>query len=411
MANQFLNVSWISSEVLRLLVNFLTVAEYFNTDYDKDFKQDFAVGSQVQVKFPQSFTIRDGLGYQPQGINRISTTVNLDQIFGIDFEWDDYEKAVKTERSESEIREQYLQPAAAQIAQEIDSRAAKWAYQNSNNVLGALGTDPTTVATYYNTRQRMKELACPPGKRAMCISSSMMSVFGQNITTFFQPADELSQMFKEGALGRAAGFDWYESNSLFAHTAGTWAGAVTVNGASQSGTTLTCTFTAADTLKKGDKFSIANVNQVNPRTRRIPGKTQVKHFVASADLTAVGGGTDVVNFLPAIFGPGSQYQNVDALPANSAALTLWPGTASPNGKSGTVGLALSKFAYALVGAKFYEPKSVEAAKSMRDPQTGIPLRFVKAWDPVRSMQIHRFDTCIGFGNLYQDNGAACVVGA
>jgi hypothetical protein len=40
-------------------------------------------------------------------------------------------------------------------------------------------------------------------------------------------------------------------------------------------------------------------------------------------------------------GPGSQYQNVDALPANSAAITAWPGTSSPSGVTGTVSLALS----------------------------------------------------------------------
>jgi hypothetical protein len=409
--NQFLNTNWVSMEVLRLLTNFLTVAEYFNRDYDKDFKQEFAVGSQVTVKFPQRFLVVDGMGYQPQAINRIATTVNLDQWLQVPFEYDDYEKAVKLERSEAELRENYYEPAAAALSQEIDSRAAKFAYQNSNNVVGALGTDPTSVATYYNARRRMKELACPPGKRALCISSSMMSTFGQNITTFFQPADELSSMFKEGALGRAAGFDWYESNSLFTHTAGTWAGAVTVNGANQSGTSLTITATAADTFKKGDKFSVANVNQVNPMTRRLPGPTQVKHFTLTQDLTAAGGGVDVINFLPAIYGPGSQYQNVDALPANAAALTLWPGTGSPNAKAGTVGLALSKAAYALVGAKLYLPKAVEDRGQASDKQTGLSIRFVKAWDPVRSLAIHRWDMLLGFGSLYQDNGAVCVVGA
>lgn len=397
-------------EVLRLLVNFLTIAEYFNMNYDKDFEKDFAVGASVQVKFPQQFTIRDGLGYSPQGINRISTTVNLDQIFGIDFEWDDYEAAVKAERSQSEIREQYLEPAAAQLAQEIDSRAALWAKNNASNVVGALGTDPTGVATYYNARQRMMEKACPPGTRSMCISSSMMSVFGQNITTFFNPTDELSKMFKQGALGKAAGFDWYESNSLYQHTAGHWAGAVTVTGASQSGTSLAITGTAGDTIKQGDKFSIANVNAVNPRTRRVAGKTTVMNFTATQDYTLTSG-PDTISILPAIYGPGTQYQNVDALPADAAALTLWPGTGSPNDKVGTVGLALSKFAFALVGAKLYEPKSVEVATAKRDPKTGIPVRFVKAWDPVRSMQVNRFDTVIGFGNLYQDNGVVCVAGA
>lgn len=413
MANLFLDTNWISMEVLRLLVNKLTVAEYFNTAWDKDFKQEFAVGSSIQVKFPQKFTIRNGLGYAPQGINRIATTINLDQPFGLDFEWDDYEKAVKAERSESEIKEQYLEPAAAQLAQEVDSRCAQFAYQNASNIApgAVLGTDPTSVVAYYGARRRMMEKAAPPGKRCMLISSSMMANFGANITTFFHPADELTSMFKDGSLGRAAGFDWYESNSLYSHTAGTWGGAVTVNGAGQSGTSLTITATAADTFNVGDKFSLANVNAVNPMTRRTAGPLSAQQFTVTQALVAAGGGVDVLNFLPAIYGPGSQYQNVDALPANAAALTLWPGTAAPNGKVGTVGLALTKYAFALVGAKLYSPKAVEVVSQKQDPQTGLAVRFVKAWDPVRSMQIHRFDMVIGQGNLYQDNGAVTVPGA
>lgn len=412
MANNFLNVSWISPEVLRLLVNFLTIAEYFNMDYDKDFKKDFAVGETIQVKFPQRFIPTDGMGYAPQGINRIATTVSLDQWIQVAFEIDDLEAALKLERSKEEIREQYLEPLAAAFAQEIDTRAAKFAYQNANNVVGVLGTDPTGVSTYYNARRRLKELACPPGRRALCISSSMMSTFGQNITTFFNPPDELSAMFKEGALGRAAGFDWYESNSLFQHTAGTWAGAITVSGGGQSGTAIVITATAGDTFKTGDKITLAAVNQVNPMTRRIPGPAQLKQFTITQDLTAVGGaGADTINILPSIFGPGSQYQNVDALPAGGAALTLWPGTGSPNGKVGTVGLAISKFAFALVGGKLFMPKSTEIAEGKSDPKTGLSWRFVKAWDPVRSMQIQRADMLLGFGNLFQDNGACTVVGA
>jgi hypothetical protein len=408
MANQFLNTSWISMEVLRLLTNFLTVAEYFNTDWDKDFKQEFAPGASITVKFPQRFTIRNGLGYSPQGINRISTTISLDQIFGADFEWDDYEKAVKAERSEAEIRREYLNPAALQLAQETDSRAAQFAYQNCSNVVGVLGVDPTTVNTYYAARQSLMELSCPPGERAVCISSSAMKNFGANITTFFHPGDEIKSMFKEGFLGRAAGADWYESNSLYAHTAGTFANAVTVNGAGQTGTSITVNATAGDSVAKGDKISIINVNQVNPMTRRIPGAKKAKMFTVTQALTFVGGGTDVIQVLPAIFPPGSQYQNVDATPANAAAVTLWPGTPAPNGVTGTVGMMLSRYAFALVGAKLYSPKAVEVISQRQDEQTGIAVRFVRAWDPVRSMNINRWDMAIGFGNLYQDNAAVAI---
>ncbi len=413
MANQFLDTNWVSMDILRLLLNDLTVAEYFNFDWEGDFKQDFAVGASITIKFPQTFTIRDGLGYTPQGIQRVATTLSIDQPFGIDFEWDDYENAIKAERSEEEIREQYLDPAGAQLAQEIDSRAALWAKNNSSNVVGVLGTDATAVNTYYQARRRLKEKAVPRGKKCFIWSSSMMQSLGQNITTLFQPGDEIAHAFKEGYLGRLAGFDVFESNSLWSHTAGTWAGSVTVNGANQSGTALSITCTAGDTLNQGDKFSIANVNAVNPRTRRIAGPATAQNFTVTANFVGLGGGNaaDVVQILPAIYAPGSQYQNVDSLPANGAALTLWPGTSSPNGKVGTVGVALSKLAFAAAGMKLYKPKAVEMASATQDEQTGIPVRMVLAWDPVRSMQVHRMDTVIGFGNLYQDNGGLTIAGA
>jgi P22 coat protein - gene protein 5 len=410
MANQFLNTSWVSMKILRLLVNMLEVADSFNRDWQRDFNKEFAPGSQISVKFPQRLTVSDGMGYSPQAINRLSTPVNLDQWLQIAFEWDDYEAAVNLERSEAELTENYFTPAAEAMAQEWDSRCALFAYQNASNVVGALGTDPTSILTYYQARQRMQEKACPPGERSMNISSSMMATLGNAITAIFHPADELTRMWKKGSIGTLAGFNFFESNSLYSHTAGTWAGTVSVTGAGQSGATLIITGTSGDTIKKGDKFNIASVNQTNPMTRRIPGKAALMQFTAIAAYTLTGG-ADTIGMLPAIYGPGSQYQNVDALPANAAALTLWPGTTSPNGKVGTVGLALSKFAFAFVGSKLYVPSAVEKAGFAFDNRTQIGVRKVKAWDPVRSMQVNRLDSLGGFGNLYQDNGAVCVAGA
>jgi P22 coat protein - gene protein 5 len=207
---------------------------------------------------------------------------------------------------------------------------------------------------------------------------------------------------------------FYESQSLQSQTAGTWSGAgglPTINGSNQSGTQLTVNFNAGDTLNVGDKFSIANVNLVNPMTRRIPGHANNKVFTVTVALTAAGGGGDVINFLPPIYGPGSQYQNVDNLPVNAAALTLWPGTTSPNGKVGTVGLGLTRQAFAIVGAKLYVPKAVEESGAAQDPDTGLSVRKVRAWDPVRSVQVNRMDSLFGLGDLYQDNGAVCVAGS
>ena len=292
-----------------------------------------------------------------QAISRLSETPVTLSISGCKLRsrWDDYEAAVKLERSEAELAENYFEPAAEAMSQEWDSRAALFAKNNASNVTGILGTDPTTIATYYTARQVMEENACPPGNmRWMNISaSSMMATSrGPTIQNSIHPDDkEITRMFKKGTIGTLAGFRFFESNSLYSHTAGTWAGVVKVVGANQSGSSLIISGTANDTIKQGDKFNIALVNKVNPMTYRIAGKATLKTFTSTQDYTLTGG-SDTINILPAIYGPGSQYQNVDALPADQAALTLWPGTASPNGKVGTVGLALSKLMLsAFVGAK------------------------------------------------------------
>jgi hypothetical protein len=217
-------------------------------------------------------------------------------------------------------------------------------------------------------------------------------------------------MWKQGTIGQLAAFEFFESNSIWTHTAGTWAGVVKVIGSGQSGASLVIQGTAGDTINPGDKFNIAAVNMVNPMTRRSAGPLTLRTFTCPAGFTLTGG-SDTINILPPIFGPGSQYQNVDALPLTNAALTLWPGTTTPNGKAGTVGLALSREAFALVGGKLYLPKAVESAAQQQDPDSGIAIRKVIAWDPVRSMQVNRYDSLIGFGNLYQQNGAVAVLGA
>lgn len=399
-------------EILRLLVNKLVVSEYFNRNWEKDFNKEFAPGSSIQIKFPQRFQTVDGMGYAPQGINRISTTVSLDTWIQVPFEWDDYERAVKLERSEQELRENYWEPAGAAIAQSIDSKAANFARLNTSNFVGVLGTDPTTVAAYYQARAVLEKEACMPGKRCMLISTNMMVSIGSNITNVFHPSDEITRQWKQGTIGTLAAFQFFESNSLWSHTAGTWAGIVKVVGSGQSGASLVIQGTAGDTINPGDKFSINAVNMTNPMTYRSAGPLTPRTFTYPGPAPMVlTGGSDTIPILPPIYGPGSQYQNVDALPLNNAALTLWPGTTAPNGKTGTIGLGLSREAFALVGGKLYLPKAVESAAQQQDPDSGIAVRKVIAWDPVRSMQVNRYDSLIGFGNLYQQNGAVAVLGA
>lgn len=409
MANIFQVVDWIGMKALADLINKSQIAPFFNTDYNKEFTQEFAIGEAVRVKLPQRYLITNGLQYQPQPINRKYNTIVIGQPFGVHFQWDDIEAALRVERSKEEVYDQYVRPAVLQIAAEMDSRCSQFAYQNTNNISGVLATTPTAMNTYTHARTLLNVNAATPGERGMIVSPAMMETIIQNTNTIFNPTSEISRQYREGSVGKAGGFDWYESNQLFTHTAGSWT-TPTVNGANQSGSSLKVNLTASDVVNQGDVFAITasnKVNNVNPVTRRSTGEQ--KYFVVTQGFTAAGGGNDTLQISPPIIGPGDQYQTVDALPLNSATITLFPGTSSPNGKVGVQGLALNRDAFALVGVKLELPKAVEYAVQKRDPVTGLSIRIVKAWDPVHGMMTHRIETVIGLGPLYPDNCSVRVL--
>jgi hypothetical protein len=396
-------------ESLRILVNQLKVAGYMNTDYNKEFTREFAVGETVRVKLPQRFKTRAGLGYNPQALDRQYTTVTCNQIFGVDFEWDSVEKALKMERGEEAIRSEYLKPAMAAIANDIDSRAALFAYQNTNNIVGILGTNPTSMTTFEQARERMVNLACPPGKKTLTVVPQVNTSMVPSLASFLNPSRQISDQYLEGFLGKLSGFDVWEDVNLYQHTAGTagTAAAITISGAQAGGSTITITGTAGETFLTGDVISIDDVRMVNPQSRRIVG-AEDKQFVVTQDLTLTGG-VDTLNISPAIVGPGlypaGQYQNVNALPLTTAVVTLFPGTPAPQGLTGTQNLALHRDAFAMVGVKLEVPKAVEMSSQQRDPETGIAVRFVRMFDPVQSRMINRFDVLMGFGSLYADSCA------
>lgn len=414
MANSFEFADWITLESMRRLTNKLVVAQFANTSYSNDYTQEFPIGETLRVKLPWRPVIRNGLGYNPQAIARIHTDITVDQIFGIDFEWDSAEKALSMERGEERVTEEYINPCMDKIAQEIDSRFALYAYQHTSNAVGVLGTDPTSFATFGAVRQRMIEQAAPTsGKKGIVIPPAVNTSMVSASTALFNPANTISKAFHEGYLGRNAGFDWEESMSLYSHTAGTWAGTVEILTAPVDGaTTLSLTVTAADTFKKGDIVNIALVKPVNPMTGRTYGSA-LKQFVVTADVTVPAATvTATLPISPAIYGPGSPYQNVNVLPLAGADLTLFPGTGTPNGKVGISGLALTKDAFAMVGVKMELPKQgAEIARQSRDPETGIAVRFIRQFDPVQSKMINRFDVLLGFGSLYPDNAAVRILGA
>jgi hypothetical protein len=412
-ANQFTNTQWVAMEALRLLTNPLEIAPYFNTDYNSELTKEFPVGTSFQVPFPKQFIASNSLAYTPQPIIDRLTTVTVDQVSSVHFDYDSIEAALKMPRGRERISDLILKPAMATIRQDIDLRCSRYAYLNTPNIVGVLGTNPTTFdAVYGAAGQRMQELGAWTGDKAAFLSPSVTRALRASAVSQFNPVEDVSKMFRKGIIGEANGFDTYASMSLFPHTAGTWAGVVEVLAAGQSGATLSLTATTGDTFNPGDVFHIAGVFEVNPMTRLSTGT--LKQFTVGGVVPIVAAANAAtVPIIPAIIGPGSPYQNVSALPAAGADLTLFPGTASPNGKSGTQNLLMGRNAFALVAVRLQNPTegSVEMVSQARDPRTGVSVAFVRAFDAILRRWINRFDTLYGFGPFYNDRAAVRLVAA
>lgn len=415
--NEFLTTDWLSMKALRLLLNRTPVAKMFNDNWNSEFQKAFSPGETIRVEYPPLWDIRSGLGFTPQAVQEIFTTITCDQLFGIDFQMDDVEIALKMERDDTRQNDFYMKGPMKKIGQEWDTRAALFANIYSNNIVGVLGTNPSSFAAYSAAAEQILfEMAGVDGTQdqdELCqfISPGVNTSLISGMAATFNPQQEVSNQFRKSDIGTVASARTVRTMSLARHTNGTVAGAFSVAGAGQSGSSLTVNLTAGDTVTRGTKIGIANVYPTNPMTRATATTGRTFIFTVTQDLTAVGGGADVLQISPPIYGPASPFQNISALPANSATLTVTPGTSSPNAKTGMVGLMLQRDAFARVNVALSLPKGVEIAKQSRDDQTGFGMRFTRAWDAFQSRHINRWDTLGGFGVLYPNNCSVALLGA
>lgn len=412
MAHNFTKVEWVAMETLRQLKHRSEVFSAMTHKHDEEFKKDFAVGDTVRVKMPYRATIREGMSYSPQNVDRITTDVKADTVIGSDIEWGTIDKLLNMERGKEAVKREYIDKLAAKLSAAADIRAARFAYRNTGNITGLLGTNPTTFdATSAAARQRFMELDSMQDDKAIFVPSAVMrSIKGgtDGNLSRFGPVEEIKRLYKQGIIGMADGFEWYESNSLVDHTAGTWAGAVSLASAVANGASeLSVTCTSGDTFKEGDVIGIASVFRTNPLTDQVTERTNTMSVVVAQDVTA-SSTTATVPIQEKLYFSGPN-QNINAQPAASAVLTLFPGTTSPNGKSGKQGLAFVKDAFAAISLPLPMPKNEEEGRQFTDPDTGITLSIITSFDFDERKWKTRVDMLIGFGRLHAETGSMRIL--
>ena len=265
------------------MTNKLVISESFNTSFNKLFTQSYAAGAMgdtVRVPYPRQYIpgTQNNLGYEPQPMVDRHTFVTIDQISKVHFEYDVIDRALRMQDYQGALDEDIIKPSAITMAQDIEDRCAFYAYQHTPNIVGILGTNPATFdASFSASYERFINLGGGTGPRRAVIGTGIQRALTAVELALFLPDTEFNRVMKEGSLGRASTFDTFVSPSLYRHTAGTWAGAVTVsvapavpvpgtapNGGVAGITSIVVACTNGDTFKKGDVFNLLGRQRGQP---------------------------------------------------------------------------------------------------------------------------------------------------
>ena len=395
MANQLLTISMITRESARVLVNNLGFAKKVNREYDDQFAVKGAkIGNTLNIRKPPRYIGRTGDALAIEDATETSVPLVLTTKFGVDLAFSMTDLVLSIEN----FSKRFIKPAIAKIANKIDFDGTLL-YQSVYNTIGTPGTVPNQALTYLQVNQRLSEEAAPFEDRNICITPAMNATIVDALKGLFQAGDKIREQYNKGMMGTGLGYDgWYLDQNLRTHTVGPLGGSPVVNGAGQTGSSLITngwTAAAANRLKKGDIFTVAGVNAVNPQNQQDTGA--LRQFVVTADTSSDGAGNATIPISPAITVSGP-FQNVTASPANAAAITVL-GAASTKSPQG---LAFHCDAFTLGMADLLLPRGVHAADRISDKQLGVSIRLVEAYDINLDRLPCRTDVLYGYAPVYPE---------
>jgi hypothetical protein len=411
MANTLATPTWVTREVARGYINSIKFIANVNRSYDDQYVQSGAkVGYTVNARIPQRFTVTDGQSLQQQNIFDQTVPITLTNQKNVAFAYSSAQATAELD----DIRERYVAPAAEALANAADVLAYLAVYRDIYSAVGTLGTTPTSFLTYLQAGVKLTDLSTPMEGRVAVLDPLAMINLANTSATLFNPSATISENFKSGQFARdqlGVG-EWYQDQNRPAHTSGTFtASTPIINGAGQTGSTININGWAsgATTLKRGDIFTIAGCNSVNPLSYTSTGRLQ--QFTVTADTSDSAGTTATLPISPSIITSG-QLQTVDSVPVNGNAVTVW--SANPSG--GTLATTTSPQsllyhpdAFVFVMADLVQPGAGARSTTVRSKEYGFAIRMVEQYQIQTDQNPSRLDILIGAATL-QARLACRVVG-
>lgn len=384
MTNTFITTDKVADYALMKFSENATFLKGVNREYDDSFaRKEAKIGDTLRVPVPQHGLVRKGRIADPTPLTTIVRPVTVFGQRGIDVVFNSAEMALDIQ----ELGRRYVDQQIADLVVSIEAEVLLMAIQSTPNQTGPVTTDFTTANALYFAnfaRKLQEDNGAFKGAKEMLLSTSANLRYVDSLKGLFNAQKELDVQYREGYMGRAAGYDWNNSTVMPRQARGTANGAYTVTGAGQSGSSITIG-AGTGTILKGEVVTLG-VNAVHPQTKQNLG--YLRQFVVTADHP---GGAGALQIYPALTPSGSE-QNVVSSPAAAAPVVV-PGTASIDQD---ISLAFVKDAFTFGTVDLPEYPDRPCSRRVFE---GISMRVAQGSDIINDQFIMRFDIMCAFGAL------------
>jgi hypothetical protein len=386
MPNSLLTPTAVTRESLRILHQKLNFVGSINRQYDDSFAKSGAkIGDSLKIRLPNQYVVRSGATLSTQDSEESSVTLQVATQKGVDLNF----TSVDLTLSLDDFSKRIIQPAMNVLAAAIEADAIsmrKDVASQVNNTASAI-----TLAKVLEGRKKMVDNLVPAGDWQALTNTTDSVNLVDALKGLFNDQKEVGAQYREGKMGRTAGFEFSESTHLSTQERGTGTG-YQVTAAPASGATTIAIGGAggSGTIRKGEVITVAGVTRVHPETKVDTGV--LMQFVVTADYA---GGAGNLSVSPALISTGAK-QNVAALATVNANVTIAGAASTPYGQS----LLYHSDAFAFATADLVMPSGVDW--SSRQVFDGISMRIVRQYDINNDKFPCRLDVLYGFKTLRQE---------
>lgn len=400
MANSLLTVNMITREAVELFRNSNAFLMSVDRQFDREFRDSGQkIGQSLRIRLPNDYVVRSGRMLNTQDTTEQSTTLSVATQKGVDISFSSVERTMSLQDYSERVLAPAINNLCGAIAADVMSGAEGVIPNYVARVDGSNNTLSPTSNEWLDAGAILDMNSAPMGRRIVIDHPRTDARTVSSLSGLFNPSQRITEQFTTGAMRNALGYDWARDQTVLAHTAGSFS-AGTVNGASQSGSTITVN-AITGTLKKGDVITFAGVNAVNRVTKTSTGT--LRQFVVTADVA--NGGTSIGVYpalTPPVGGNPVQYQTVDASPANGAAISLIQKASETNRKN----IVMAPEACTFAMAELELPKGTHEAARVTDDN--VSIRIVTGYRIDSDELVTRLDVIYGY--VWPRGEWACVVG-